>query len=52
MNRKLVCAAAVLAIVCAVSPVLASGDDDDRRGSPIKPSVTSSISVSADAVCE
>jgi lysophospholipase L1-like esterase len=34
MNRKLVCAAAVLAIVCAVSPVLASGDDDDRRGSP------------------
>jgi lysophospholipase L1-like esterase len=34
MNRKLVCAAAVLAFVCAVSPVLAGGDDDDRRGSP------------------
>jgi lysophospholipase L1-like esterase len=33
MNRKLVCAAAVLAIVCAVSPVRAADDDDDRRGS-------------------
>lgn len=31
MNRKLVCAAAILAIVCAVSPVRAGGDDDDRR---------------------
>jgi lysophospholipase L1-like esterase len=32
MNRKLVCAAAVLAIVCALSPALAGADDDDRRG--------------------
>jgi lysophospholipase L1-like esterase len=33
MNRKLVCAAAVLAIVCAVSPVRAGDDDADRHGS-------------------
>jgi lysophospholipase L1-like esterase len=34
MNRKFVCAAAVLAILCAcaVSPALAGNDDDDRRG--------------------
>jgi lysophospholipase L1-like esterase len=32
MNRKLVCAATVLAIVCALSPVQAGADDDDRRG--------------------
>src|SRR5688572_3639480 len=32
MNRRLVCAAAVLVIVSAVSPVRASGDDVDRRG--------------------
>ena len=32
MNRKLACATAVLAIVCAVSPVRAGDDDDDRRG--------------------
>lgn len=33
MNPKLVCAAAVLAMVCAVSPVQA-GQDDDQRGGP------------------
>lgn len=32
MNRKLVCAAAVLAIVCAVSPARAGDGDEDRHG--------------------
>lgn len=31
MNRKLVCAAAILAIVCAASPARATEDDDDRH---------------------